>query len=43
MSGSSRRSGPPVWLRFVQPVAFFIYFVGGWPRQRVSPFDLPER
>jgi len=30
------------WFAFVQPVAFFIYFVGGLAETNRAPFDLPE-
>jgi len=30
------------WYAFLQPVAFFIYFVGGLAETNRSPFDLPE-
>jgi NADH-quinone oxidoreductase subunit H len=30
------------WFGFLQPVAFFIYFVGGLAETNRSPFDLPE-
>ncbi len=30
------------WFAFLQPVAFFIYFVGGLAETNRSPFDLPE-
>jgi NADH-quinone oxidoreductase subunit H len=30
------------WFAFMQPVAFFIYFVGGLAETNRSPFDLPE-
>jgi NADH-quinone oxidoreductase subunit H len=31
-----------VWYAFVQPVAFFIFFVGGLAETNRAPFDLPE-
>ncbi len=31
-----------VWFAFVQPVALFIYFVGGLAETNRAPFDLPE-
>ncbi|HEY3382319.1 MAG TPA: NADH-quinone oxidoreductase subunit NuoH [Vicinamibacterales bacterium] len=31
-----------VWFAFVQPVALFVYFVGGLAETNRSPFDLPE-
>ncbi|MCL4812101.1 MAG: NADH-quinone oxidoreductase subunit NuoH [Vicinamibacteraceae bacterium] len=31
-----------VWFAFLQPVAFFIYFVGGLAETNRAPFDLPE-
>src|SRR5207244_10726713 len=31
-----------VWYAFVQPVAFFIYFVGGLAETNRAPFDMPE-
>ncbi len=31
-----------LWYLFVQPVAFFIYFVGGLAETNRAPFDLPE-
>ena len=31
-----------VWYLFVQPVAFFIFFVGGLAETNRAPFDLPE-
>jgi NADH-quinone oxidoreductase subunit H len=31
-----------VWFAFVQPLALFIYFVGGLAETNRSPFDLPE-
>jgi NADH-quinone oxidoreductase subunit H len=31
-----------LWFVFAQPVAFFIYFVGGLAETNRSPFDLPE-
>jgi len=30
------------WFAFLQPVAFFIYFVGGLAETNRAPFDLPE-
>jgi NADH-quinone oxidoreductase subunit H len=30
------------WYLFIQPVAFFIYFVGGLAETNRAPFDLPE-
>jgi NADH-quinone oxidoreductase subunit H len=30
------------WFGFMQPVAFFIYFVGGLAETNRAPFDLPE-
>jgi NADH-quinone oxidoreductase subunit H len=30
------------WFAFMQPVAFFIYFVGGLAETNRNPFDLPE-
>jgi NADH-quinone oxidoreductase subunit H len=30
------------WYAFLQPVAFFIYFVGGLAETNRAPFDLPE-
>jgi NADH-quinone oxidoreductase subunit H len=30
------------WFGFLQPVAFFIYFVGGLAETNRAPFDLPE-
>jgi len=30
------------WFAFMQPVAFFIYFVGGLAETNRAPFDLPE-
>ncbi len=30
------------WYAFMQPVAFFIYFVGGLAETNRAPFDLPE-
>jgi len=31
-----------IWFAFLQPVAFFIYFVGGLAETNRAPFDLPE-
>jgi NADH-quinone oxidoreductase subunit H len=31
-----------VWYLFVQPLAFFVYFVGGLAETNRAPFDLPE-
>jgi len=31
-----------VWYAFIQPVAFFIYFVGGLAETNRAPFDMPE-
>jgi len=31
-----------MWFAFMQPVAFFIYFVGGLAETNRAPFDLPE-
>jgi NADH-quinone oxidoreductase subunit H len=31
-----------VWFAFVQPIALFIYFVGGLAETNRAPFDLPE-
>jgi NADH-quinone oxidoreductase subunit H len=36
------QSANGVWFAFVQPVSFFIYFVGGLAETNRAPFDLPE-